>query len=230
MDRFVHDVKSGEYLLFPDLARLKIISAEAEDDLLYASVEVSMGGWSGEEPPPKPSRNIVLTDEDLRISAPADPGVVRFKFVKKNGLSGSMTITCRKTEWQAVQERIALQGASYLPLSYRGNSENFWSPKRIASTKLVDADLRELRKDQRLLSQLLLLKKWLLERTGISPADADTWLQACVDVDIPVVKVDGSFVLNVPTVPAELEYIRVLESAVAVTASNSHTRYLWSAP
>lgn len=226
MERFILDERSGVYLLFPDQAVLGIVSEEKEDDRLFASISIALSAWIENPDVPKPNRQVVLTDEYFDVIRPTDPRINRFRFVRKEGLTGSITLVCDPFDWQDIRRRIG-EEPEYLRIEYKGTTEEYWAYRKLASMSLSIGELKSLRTMRTIYGQLSVLKRWMSEKTTMSTADIDLWLQVAVDTQFPVRFIDNSFLLQIPDESVTIEYKRLMQSVSSISANPSNTRIVW---
>ena len=226
MDRFILDEKSGLYFLFPDQAVLRLVSDTKEDGRLFVSISVGLSAWIENPDAPKPNRQVVLTNEYLDVIRPIDPRINRFRFVKKEGLSGSITLVCDQNDWQDIRMRIS-EEPDYLKINYKGTTEEYWVHRKLASINLSIGESQGLGALKNLYNQLSTLRRWMSERTSMSSADIDLWLQVTVDTQLPICSIDDSFLLQIPNEPLTVEYKRFMQSVASISASPSSMRILW---
>jgi len=228
MDRFIYDQKTGTYLLFPDKAVLRIASKSVEDSMMYVSIGISLLAWGDDSRAPKPNREIVLVGETFEVIRPVDQKIHKFKFVKKEALTGSITLVCNASEWEEIKRRITDE-SDYLKISYKGVSEDYWAPRKLASINIKDDDIKDLRASRKLYEQLLLVRRWMQERSPMTNADIDEWLQSSVDNQLPVQLNNGSFLLLAPSSALTLEFSKLMQSSSSIYSSQSDIKIKWEA-
>lgn len=226
MDRFILDEKSGVYFLFPDQAVLRLVSDTKEDGRLFASIYVGLSAWIENPDAPKPNRQIILTDAIFDVPRPTDPRINRFRFVRKEGLTGSITLVCDQNDWQDIRKRIS-EEPDYLRIDYKGTTEEYWAQRKLASIELGIGDVQSLGGLRSLYNQLSTLRRWMSERTSMSGADIDLWLQGVVDTQLPVRSIDNSFLLQIPNGPVTIEYKRLMQSVTSISASPFSMKIIW---
>lgn len=228
MDRFVFDRRSRTYLLFPDKGLLTTLSESIEDGKAYVSISISMTGWGADPSAPSPNRNIVFFNESFEVVRPSDPQIYRFRFVKKEGMSGSIALVCDAQEWPAIKQRI-VDSRGYLPIVYKATTEDYWTQRRLASLTLRVEECQALDTVKTLYGQLALLRTWMSTRTPVSGGDLEDWLQEAVDKTFVVQQVAGSFKLRVPTVEIGLEFLKELEANAVIASNPDYIRLTWLA-
>jgi len=226
VDRFILDERSGVYLLFPDQAVLRIVSEAKEDGRLFVSIAIGLSAWVENPDTPKASRQVVLTDEYFDVTRPADPRINRFRFVRKEGLTGSITLVCDPVDWQDIRLKIS-EEPGYLSVEYKGTTEEYWAYRKLASMSLSVGESKSLRAMRNLYGQLSLLRRWMSEKTTMSSADIDLWLQGAVDLQFPVRFIDNSFLLQIPDETVTVEYKRLMQSVASISSNPSSTRIVW---
>lgn len=226
VDRYVFDHKTGVYLLFPDIATLTVISETVEDGKAFVSVSIAMSGIDSLSTP-KPNREITLLNTELDVARLADPYVFRFKYVKKEGLTGSITLVCSADEWANIKQRIGDE-KGYLSISYKGTSEEYLVSRKIASMVVTSKDLQELESLKFLYSQLTKLKSWMSERTQITGSDLDVWLQQALDLSFPIHRPSGSFLVDVPKSEIQIDCTRMMETVAQVFGSYHDIQIKWA--
>jgi hypothetical protein len=227
VDRYILDHKTGVYLLYPDIATLTVISEVVEDGKAYVSASIAMSGGIDDLAIPKPNREITLVDAVLDVARPVDLSVFRFKYVKKEELTGSLTLVCAADGWANIKQRIRDE-SGYLPISYKGTSEEYWVQRKIASMVVNSNDLQELRSLKLLYSQLNRLRSWMSERTPITGSDLEEWLQQTLDLSFPIHRPSGSFLVDVPDSEIQLDCTRVMETVSQVSGSYHDIRIKWA--
>lgn len=212
-------------MLFPDEVRLQIISIDEDVDRLVISVALNLTAPVSPTLPPH-HRQIILTDEFLTISTPKDPMVLRFRFVKKVGLSGVMVLTVRKSDWKEVQTKIAGR-IGYLPLMYKGNSEAFWTTRNLAHIQVTSRDRQVIREKNSLFQQLLTLKNLMVLGSSLSDFDCEQWLQQTIDKTVPILKISGTYKLDISDTVYQIDYVKLLEAETVVMAHEPSTTFRW---
>ena len=187
-----------------------------------------MSGWADDPSAPTPNRDIVLFNESFEVVRPSDPQIYRFRFVKKEGMSGSITLVCDAQEWPAIKERI-VEASGYLPIAYKATTEDYWTLMRLASLTLRADECESLDSVRTLYGQLVLLRTWLSTRTPVSGGDLEDWLQEVIDKTFLVQNVSGSFKLQAPAVETRLEFFKELEANASIASAPDCIRLTWLA-
>lgn len=226
MDRYVYDIGTSVYLLFPDRALLRVDASSTSDNKIYLTVSLELASWGNEANAPTPNRPILLLNETLDVLRPKDPRIYRFRFVKKSGLTGALTLVCDAEEWPSIKQDIEQQ-PGYLNIVYKGTSEEFLSEKILATVQLAEPDLLALANSRNLFDQLSRLKQWLSERTLMSGDDLYEWLQQIVDEAMPVAKISGHYMMEVPKDPVGLSFVKKMEVVISVNGAAPDVRPRW---
>jgi len=226
-DRFVFDVKKKLYLLFPDCAELSEIEKSDQDGKTYVSVSIAMTGAASNIKVPTPNRTMALVNEILEVNQPSDPVIERFRFVKKDGLTGAMSITCKSPQWETIKKAISTK-QGFLPISYRGTSEEYWIKNTITSISLGGPDVEALSRSKTLIEQLRTIHKWMGERSALGKDDLDEWLQVAVDSVLTVSNADGHYKVPLPGVGTSLPYTKEMLKVATVSGLPTDIKIVWT--
>jgi hypothetical protein len=151
-ERYVVDVATNTILLFPDHLSLVIIS-EADDAgevTLTAEAKLSADPKSLVSLPG--SRQIILGDAFFILRRPDSTKVIDFGFFPTGGLSGRLTLTAKKQDFQLIRKKI-FGDPSFMEPEYSGRSETFESEVEIASVGLSPLDIESIRGKKFLIPQ-----------------------------------------------------------------------------